>query len=802
MDSLRQDLVYALRRLRSAPGFTLVAVVTLALGIGANGALFSVVNGVLLQPLPYPEPERLVRLAALYEGQRIVLSPANFYDASAAARSFEALAAYDTGGYTLTGHGEPVRLQGAEVSAPFFDVLKVRHLGRGFQAGDNEPGRTPVAVLGHGLWQERFGGDPAVLGHTVTIDGEARTVVGIAPAGFAYPEQTQIWLPLVYDEQFRVKSRGAWYLSAIGRLGSGFTLGTARAELQAIAERLERDYPDQNEKLGMTAVELREDLVGDVRLALLVLLGAVGFVLLIACVNVANLLLARLSAREGELAVRTALGAGRGRLVRQLLTEALVLGLAGGAAGLALASWGTSLLLALQPGDLPRAAEVRVDWMVGGFAAALSVLGSLLFGAVPALRLARRDPAQALREGGRGLHAGHGRLGQGLVVAEIALAVALLVGAGLLIRSFTQLRRVAPGFSVANALTLRVSLPETAYKEDARQVAFYRSLLQRLAALPGVRSAGATMGLPLSGIHFNFSFEVEGRPKLAPAQQPSMEVRVVSAEYFGAIGMPVLAGRGFTAADVAEAPRVMVLSRSAVRRFFPGEDPLGKQINLGWGGADSPRAGGTVVGVVGDVKDHGLAEDHPPEAYLPYAQRPVRGMDLVLRTAVDPASLATAAAAAVRELDPDLPVTRVRTLEQIVSRSVAVPRFYALLLAFFAGTALFLAALGVFGVLSYGVAQRSREIGLRMALGARPADVLRMVVGQALRLAALGLLVGGASALVLSRTLVSLLFELTPTDPATFAMVALVLGAAALLAGALPALRAARLDPLEALRQE
>jgi putative ABC transport system permease protein len=500
--------------------------------------------------------------------------------------------------------------------------------------------------------------------------------------------------------------------------------------------------------------------------------------------------------------VRTAIGAGRGRLVRQLLTEALVLGLAGGAAGLALASWGTSLLLALQPGDLPRAAEVRVDWTVVGFAAAISVLGSLLFGAVPALRLARRDPAQTLREGGRGLHAGHGQLGQGLVVAEIALAVALLVGAGLLIRSFSQLRRVDPGFQVANALTFRVSLPDTAYKEGTRKVAFYRSLLERLAALPGVRSAGATMGLPLSGLHLNFSFEVEGRPKLAPAQQPSMEVRVVSAEYFGAIGMPVLAGRGFTAADVAEAPRVMVLSRSAVRRFFPGEDPLGKQINLGWGGDGSPRAGGTVVGVVGDVKDHGLAEDHPPEAYLPHTQRPVQSMDLVLRTAVDPASLATAAAAAVRELDPDLPVTRVRTLEQIVSRSVAVPRFYALLLASFAGTALFLAALGVFGVLSCAVAQRSREIGLRMALGARPADVLSMVVAQALRLAALGLLVGGASALVLSRTLASLLFELTPTDPATFGMVALVLGAAALLAGALPALRAARLDPLQALRLE
>jgi predicted permease len=805
VDSIRQDFVYALKRLRSAPGFTLVAVATLALGIGATGALFSVVNGVLLRPLPYPEPEGLVRVAAVYEGRRVaVMSPLNFLDTAAAARSFEHLAAFDQGGYTLTGRGEPVRLDGAEVSAPFFELLRVPpFLGRGFRAEENEPSRSKVVVLGHGLWRERFGGDPAVVGKDVTIDGEPRTVMGVAPAGFSFPDESQLWLPLAYDEVFRVKSRGAWYLNVIGRLRPGVALPVARAELETIATRLEREHPDQNEKLGMTAVGLQDDMVGGVRLALLVLLGAVGFVLLIACVNVANLLLARLSARETELAVRTAIGAGRWRLARQLLTEALVLGLAGGAAGLMVAVWGTRLLLELQPGDLPRAAEVGVDWSVAGFAAGVSILASLLFGSVPALRASRRDPGDALREAGRGLHGGQGRLGPGLVVAEVALAVTLLVGAGLLIRSFVQLRRVDPGFQTASALTFRISLPESSYSEEARRSAFYQDLVERLSALPGVRAAGATAGLPLSGVRFNLSFEVEGRPKLSPAQQPSMEIRVVSPEYFEAIGMPVLAGRGFTPQDVDGAPPVMVLSRSAVRRFFPGEDALGKSITLGWRRpAGRPNAGGTVVGIVGDVKDRGLAEEHPPEAYLAHAQLPLLNMDLVLRAATDPMASAAAAIKTVHGLDPELPVTRVRTLEQIVSRSIATPRFYAQLLAFFAASALLLAALGVFGVLSYAVSRRSREIGVRVALGARPGDVLRMVLGQALRLAALGLLLGAVAAAALSRALVSLLFELSPTDPATFAAVALVLAGAALLAATLPARRAARLDPLQALRSE
>jgi putative ABC transport system permease protein len=806
MDTLRQDLLYAVRRLRQAPGFSLVAIATLALGIGANSAIFSVVNAVLLKPLPFEEPGRLVRLSQTWEGRTTgIYSPQNFLDVVASARDFESLAAIDGGGVTLTGRGAPARLEGAEVSTRFFDVLRVRPvLGRGFADGENEPGRNKVAILGHRLWRERFGGDPTAVGQTIQLNREPYQVVGVAPAGFSYPEGAELWTPMAYDAVFRTKSRGAWYLGVIGRLKPGVSVAHAREEVSAIAARLAREYPDADEGVGGTVSSLHEAMVGDARPALLVLLGAVGLVLLIACVNVANLLLARVAARETELAVRTALGAGRGRLLRQLLTESVLLALLGGAAGVLLAGFFLDALLGLQPQGVPRLGEVRVDRAVLGFAAGLSIATGLLFGAFPALQMTRRAPAQGLREGSRGILTGRGqRLRGGLVVGQMALAMMLLAGAGLLMRSFSQLRRVDPGFRPESALTFRISLPDSAYKEEPKVAAFFEELLARLAAVPGVRSVGAVQGLPLSGSRFQLSFEVKGRPPLPPAKQPSMEVRVASPDYFRAIGIPLVRGRGFQRGDTASSRQVVVISEAAVRRFFPGEDPLGQWITIGWGrGEGQPKAGGEVVGIVGDVKERGLAEENPPEIYLPHAQLPIQSMDVMLRATVTPRSLAPAVTGVVRSLDPELPIARLATLDEIVARSISEPRFYMVLLGTFAGTALFLAALGIFGVMSYAVVQRSREIGIRVALGADPKQVLGMVLGHASLLAVGGVGLGLTGALSLSRAMGSLLFELSPTDPTTLAGVAVLLLAVALLASYLPARRATRVDPLIALRSE
>jgi putative ABC transport system permease protein len=804
MDTLRQDLAYALRRLRQSPGFTAVAVATLALGIGANGAIFSVVNAVLLRPLPFEDADRLVRLSQIWKGKPSVYSPQNFLDVQASAHSFESLAVYAGSGVTLTGRGAAASLTGSEVSTSFFDVLRVRPAyGRAFETGENEPGHTKVVVLGDRLWRERFAADPGVVGQTVQLDREPFTVVGVAPAGFAFPAGAELWKPIEYDARFRSQSRGAWYLGAIGRLAPGVSVNQARGEVATIHQRLAREFPDADEGVGATVDSLQESMVGGSRRALLVLLGAVGLVLLIACVNVANLLLARVAAREGELAVRTALGAGRLRLVRQLLTESVTLSVLGGGAGVLLATFSLDALLALQPQGVPRLAEVRVDRAVVAFSAGLSILTGLLFGVVPALQMTGRPTAESLREGGRGILSGRGhRLRSTLVVGQVALAMMLLAGAGLLLRSFSQLRRVDPGFRSEGVLSFRLALPESAYAKDPARVAFFDGLTGRLAALPGVRSAGAIMRAPLTGARFNLSFEVKGRPPLPPAQQPSMEIRVATPDYFRTMGIPVLRGRAFTATDGAEAPQVVLISEEAARRHFPNEDPLGRFITLGWGRDRGKPRGGEVVGVVGDVKEVGLAEEDPPELYLPYAQSPVETMDVVLRTAVAPRSVVPSAERVVRDLDPELPVARVATLDEVVARSISEPRFYMVLLGAFAAMAVFLAALGIFGVLSYAVVQRAREIGIRVALGAHPADVLRMVLAQAAGLALLGVAVGLAGALALSRAIASLLFELSPTDPLTLAGTAGLLSAVALLASYLPARRATRVDPLIALRSE
>jgi putative ABC transport system permease protein len=805
MDHLKQDLHYAVRGLFKAPAFTLVAIVTLALGIGANSAIFSVVNGVLLKPLPYPEPARLVGVYHTTDGQRAVMSGPNFTDIANRATTLENAAAISTGRMILTGEGEPTRLQIAEVSASLFSVLRVRpELGRPFNAGENTPGRTGVVILSHALWQERFGRDARVIGKRITLDGEPKEVIGVMPAGFSYPANRQAWLPIEYDGNFVTKQRGAWYLDVVARLKANVTPQQSAAEVETLGRQLAREYPDANAEIGMTTYPLLEAMVGDVRRAVLVLLGAVGFVLLIACANVANLLLARAAARETEMAVRTALGANRSRLVQQLLTESALLSLVGAGFGLLLAVWGVDLLTKLKPAGIPRLDNVRIDGMVVLFTIAIAIVTGILFGLAPAFS-ATRGISNALKEGGRGAAGARARnrVRGMLVVVELALAVMLLAGAGLLLRSFMKLQTVDPGFKVDPALTFDLTLPDARYKEDERRLAFFDQLLPRLRALPGVQAASSVLGLPLSGLDLIISFEIKGRPPVPPAQQPAMQVRVATPDYFGTIGIPLRRGRFFTDDDTAGSPRVVLITESAARQFFPKEEPIGKTITLGWRrGPGTARAGGEVVGIVGDVKDAGLNEPNPPQIYLPYRQWPVGSMTVVLKTSVPPASLADAVRSEVYAVDSSLPVSNVNTLDAILAKSISQQRFYMLLLSIFAAVALALAAVGIFGVLSYAVSQRTREIGIRMALGAQGSTVIRLVVRQALLLVGSGVAAGLAFGLLLSQTMTKMLFAIAPTDPATYVTVSAVLAVVALLASYVPARRATRVDPIVALRSE
>ena len=801
----KQDFLYAVRRLVKAPGFTVVAVLTLALGIGANSAIFSVVNGVLLKPLPYPEPDRLVGVYHTTEGHRAVMSGPNFTDVARAATSFESAAAISSGRMILTGEGEPARLAIAEVSASLFNVLRVRPaLGRAFNADENTPGRNNIVILSHGLWQQRFGSDPSVIGKRITLDGVSKEIVGVMPAGFSYPSGRDAWLPVDYDEGFVTKQRGAWYLSVVARLKPGVTPQQSAAEVETIGRNLARQYPDANGEIGMTTYPLLEAMVGDIRRSVMILLGAVGFVLLIACTNVANLLLARAATRETEMAVRTALGAGRGRLIGQLLTESVLLSLVGAAFGLLLAVWGVELLTNLKPQGIPRLDNVRVDGAVILFTIAVGVVTGVLFGLVPAFA-ATRGLSATLKEGGRGAVTSRGgmRVRGVLVVAELALAVMLLAGAGLLMRSFMKLQAVDPGFKLDPALTFDLTLPDARYKDMDQQIAFYDQLLPRLRSLPGVQAASAVMGLPLSGLDFIISFEVGGRPPLPPAQQPAMQVRVATPEYFSTIGIPLKRGRLFTDDDRLQTPKVVLITEAAAKQFFPNEDPIGKTIKLGWGrGPGKPRAGGEVVGIVGDIKDEGLNEPNPPQIYMPLRQWPVSFMTVVMKTSVPPTSLTDGARAQVAALDPNLPLSNVSTLDAIVAKSISQQRFYMTLLSVFAAVALVLAAIGIFGVLSYAVSQRTREIGIRMALGAQERTVISLVVRQAMLLVGTGVIAGTALALYLSQTMTKMLFSVRPTDPTTFVSVAAVLAAVALLASYLPARRATRVDPIVALRAE
>ena len=805
MDTLKQDIRYAVRRLIKSPVFTAVALVTLALGIGANTAIFTVVNTVLLKPLPYRDPDQIVGIYHLSNGRRAVMSGPNFYDVRKQSRTLQDAAAISRNRTILTGHGEPVRIDSAEVSASLFDILGVQPiLGRTFRADDNAPGKTRIAILGHSLWRQRFGADRGIVGRRITLDGVAFEVVGVMPEGFAFPTGRELWMPLEYTEDLTTKQRGAWYLTVVGRIRPGVPVEQVRAEIETIGTQLASQYPDSNEGVGITALPLHEAMVGDVRKAMLVLFGAVGFVLLIACVNVANLLLAKAAARESEIAVRTALGAGRGRLVRQLLTESLILSIVGGLLGLLLAAWGVEALLALEPQGIPRLRDVRLDPMVIGFTASISLVTGLLFGVFPAFHSTGGGLASALKEGGRGALSSRAgsRVRTTLVVSEIALAVTLLAGAGLLVRSFTKLAAVDPGFQVQPALAFDLTLPDARYAEEPQQVAFFDQLLPKLEAVPGVEAASAVMALPLTGGSIVLTFEVAGRPPVPPSQQPAMEIRVATTKYFQVIGIPLKRGRLFTDDDRIGSTPVVLITEAAAKQYFPNEDPIGKKITLGWGrGPGKPRAGGEVVGVVGDVKDAGLAEADPPQLYLPYRQWPVQGMAVLLKTAVPPTSVGDAARRAVYSVDANVPVSNARTLEQIVARSISQPRFYMSLLAVFAGVAVVLAAIGIFGVLSYAVAQRRREIGIRMALGAHERTVLGLIVREAMLMALAGVVIGTAVALPLTRLLVAkLLFATTPYDPLTYASVGGLLTLVALAAAYVPARRATRVDPIEALR--
>ncbi len=805
MNTLLQDIRYAVRSLRRSPGFAAAAIATLALGIGANAAVFSLVRSVLLRPLPFPEADRLVAIAESNpeKGWDIfAVSPPNFFDWQEGSRSFSAMAAYTTTSATLTGRGEPEQLNATVATGGFFPALAVApQLGRTFGAAETVRGNERAVVLSHGLWMRRFGGDPGIVGGTIALDDEPHTVLGVMPPGFRFPEDgADLWAPLAFGPEVSTQ-RGAHYLNVVARRRSDVPLGEARAEIRSIADRLRVAYPRTNEGYTAVVTPLAETLVGGVRPALLILLAAVGLVTLIACANVANLLLIRASRRGAEMAIRTALGASRLRLARQLLTESLLLASAGAAAGLALAAGSLDLVVRLAPANVPRLSEVRIDEGVLAFTAAWTLAAAVVFGLAPTLAALRPGPARSLRAAGADAGSGRGavRLRRVLVAGQIAIALVLLVGAGLLVRSLARLSSVDPGFRAENVLAFDVTLPEKRYPDEARQAAFTELLLARMRALPGAQSAGAVFGLPLTGLSFSSSMRIDGAPE--GSDEPSAQLRVASPDYFRTLGIPLLAGRLFGPEDRYGAPHAILASAAGAKKLWPQGNALGRHVRFG-ARPGQTRIEGEIVGIVGDVRDDELGVGPVPEFYASLAQAPVSGFHVALRTAGPPERLAEAARAEVRRLDPDLVVNGLSSLREIVSRSVARPRFTARLLLLFAAMALALSAVGIYGVIAFAVAQRTREIGIRMALGADRRAVHRLVLADGMRLAVAGLAVGLAGALVASRLLTGLLYEVRPADFATHATVTFVLFAVALAACWIPARRASRVEPMAALRSE
>jgi putative ABC transport system permease protein len=809
MDSLRQDLRYAFRSLAKAPGFTLVTLLTLALGIGANTAIFSVVNAVLLRALPVRDPAAMVVIREVYSGDQTgsVAGP-NFLDWKQRNRTFAGMTAWRGTNLALVGAGEPEEIRGAIVDADFFKVLGVDPIfGRGFLPGEDQ-GQATVVVLGETLWRTRFGADPKVVGQTISLSGRPYTVIGISPASLTYPVPVQAWLPLGYG-QGRSAQRDSHSFDVIGRLKPGVTLEQAQSDLAAIARALETEYPVSNAGRTVTTIPLTDDTVGTVRPALFLLTGAVALVLLIVCANVANLFLARAASRQRELAVRSALGASRWRLTRQVLVEAVVLSLVGGVLGLLLASWAIDLLLALQPRGIPRLREINIDGTVLTFTLLVSIAVGIAFGWLPALSISRQDPAESFRGEGRGTSSARHRtrFRSALVVAQVSLAVVLLVGAALLIVSVKQLSSVVLGFRPDGAMTFQISISSASYSDANSQRAYVDRLLDRLRSIPGVREVGAVFFLPLGDGGVSGDISVEGRPAAPPGKEQYAGYRIVSGDFLNAIGVTLRRGRLLTPDDRGGARLVTVVNEAMARRMFPGQDPLGQRITFGTPDSAEWRE---IVGIVADVRQNGLTATPDPELFVPASQLSdelwtifmTDPLSFVVRSDIGAATLGPAIKSAVHEADPGQPISKLREAGELLQDATARQRFSMSLLTLFGLLALVLAAVGVYGVMAYGVSQRTRELGIRLALGARASSVQAMVLWQGLALTLVGLALGLVGAIGLSRLLTTLLYGVSPNDPRVLAGAALLLAVVSTIACLVPAIRATRVDPVEALRSE